>query len=44
MQEIPTLTDLRVFYLLVDASVVCVYVCNTAERFFVIQVLRMAEG
>ena len=32
MQEFPTLTDLRVFYLRVDASVACVYVCNRSHR------------
>jgi len=32
MQEVPALTDLHVFYLQVDASVACVFVCNRAHR------------
>jgi len=32
MQEVPTLTDHHVFYLLVDATVACVFVCNRAHR------------
>jgi hypothetical protein len=32
VQEFPILTDLRVFYLLVDANVACVYVCNRSHR------------
>jgi hypothetical protein len=31
-QEVPILTDFYVFYLLVDASVACVFVCNRAHR------------
>jgi hypothetical protein len=32
MQGFPTFTDLRVFCLLVVASVACVYVCNRSHR------------
>ena len=31
MQEVPSLTDIRVFYLLVEASVACIYVCNRSH-------------
>jgi hypothetical protein len=32
MQEVPTLTDLHVFYLLVEGRVACAFVCNRAHR------------